>query len=129
MGELFAGTLLYIVRLDRDPGKLMISMPELDWELEGTQTVPMLNAAFERINEIRAGSDVGDGDKDDADHDYPKAIELLPHRERCFAQLLLFSMAEVLKVNLGSDLAGIGFGIDEGFEDPLYTVLYWNDEA
>lgn len=129
MGELFVGTLLHIVRLNEDPNKLMISMPGLDWELEGTQTVPMLNAAFERINEIPAGSDVGDGDADEnSNHEYPKIIELLPHRERCFAHLLLLSMTAVLGANLGSHLVGIGFGIDEAMKDPLYTVLYWADE-
>ena len=136
MGELFVGTLLHIVRLNRDSNKLMISMPGLDWELEGTQTVPMLNAAFDQIegcpDHSRSMDDLCDESKSElrgeAETEYP-VIKLLPHRERCFAQLRLFSLAEVLKANLGSDLVGIAFGIDEGMEDPLHTVLYWADEA
>ena len=128
MGELFVGTLLYFVKLFKHP-KMRISIPELDWELEGTQTVPMLNAAFERIKAIPDPAEDDEDEDKDSDPEYPKIVELLPHRDRCFAQARVFSLAEVLKENLGSNLAGIAFGIDEGMKDPLYTVLYWDDEA
>lgn len=138
MGE-YEGILLVMMIVAEESGRYHVSIPETGWELTGSQPVAMMNAAFEQIKEI-PGSPIADNEEveDDTGLGYaptasPTAM-LLKYRDTCFDHLPLFSMAENLKANLGTDLAGIGFGIDECWKEgslpnPLYTVLYWKEDV
>ncbi len=127
MGELMkTGILLHIMKLVGEPGKLMVSIPELEWELVGTQLAALLGAAFDRIQHLAdTAIEETDPDEDSVEYTNPATL-LLEHRDHCFQQLRLFSMAETLKDNLGSELAGIGFALDEFLEKPCCTVIYWS---
>lgn len=153
MDELKTEIVLNMLRLVEEPYNLVITIPEREWELEGVQPVALLNAAFEEIANPSVVGEAGDEAPEVRDEEgvapvewKPCHIETLPepeegadeapvdlvdrlleYRDECFAQLRLFSMAEVLEANVGSELVGIGFGINDGLMNPLFTVLYWEE--
>ncbi len=129
MGELYVGLVLSLMKYQDEPGKLQIMLPELEWELDGTQSVPMLNAAFDHLQHLK-DTQITESAPDDESVEYSNpALVLLEHREQCFDQLRVFSITEILSTNLNAELIGMGVGIDEGLPNPCFTVLYWADKA